>query len=591
MSKGTELSVVVGEFLELASSFKKNAKSTESFFYSHEIPPIAIKDYVKRLVSWCPCTKQCFVYAIEYIQRILLAHPEIKLNRNNIHRIYFSAVLIASKFCDDLYYDNKAWGKVGGLEIQEVNALEIEFIFLIDFSLNVDIVDYNRTLAAIHNLDVNFLNPHDIGSSDSNLSSSEDKCFSDEEYTEINFSIEKNELSNNTSNSLDNSYSNSNLDSLSDDLGYRSDLSNSEDIQIERPNSQYSEGISYNHSQQQNEKEYKQALFQNQKALFQNQFNAFTNEIHLDQIVQFHQQQIYTQQLLKLQQLQQELQYNQQQQQKQPQENSRLVMSGNDNENGNGNGNVNGNEDRNENENENEKNNQEKISFNDFAWPSSEETESDNETDGDFSDSSDLIPEFNESSSDHSEESDDNSNSNSTQYQSFGEKENENENPNENVNVSVKENLKENQFQNQNQNQNQNENLGVNGNQFQNQFQNQLGFNPNLQQELSNFYNNRNNQNITIDPNLYRSQQQHLHQQRLQQQQLQQLYHLQQLQQYQQKQLLYQQWRQQQQTQQQTFTDLNQYQKLNPNGNFSTFYSDLQDNNNNKFNNQKEQKD
>ncbi|KAJ3437164.1 cyclin-related 2 family protein [Anaeramoeba flamelloides] len=584
MNKGTELFEVVGEFLELASSFKKNAKSTEFFFYSHEIPPIAIKDYVKRLVSWCPCTKQCFVYAIEYIQRILLAHPEIKLNSNNIHRIYFTAVLISSKFCDDLYYNNKAWGKVGGLEIQEVNALEIEFIFLIDFSLNVNIVDYNRTLTAIHNLDTNFLNPHFIGSSDSNLSYSEDKSFSDEEYTEINFSMDKNEISNNSSTSLANSYNNRNTGCLSDSSDYSSDLSNSEDIQIESPNSQYSEGISYNHSQQQNENgNNNQTLFQNQKALFQNQFNVFTNEIHLDQIVQFHQQQIYTQQLLKLQQLQQELQYNQKPQQKQPQENIRSVM----NENGNGNEDRNENENENENENGNGKNNQEKISFNDFAWPSSEETESDNETNGDFSNSSDLIPEFNESSSDQSEESNDNSNSNtnsnsnSTQYQYFGE--NENENVNENANRNV--NINENQFQNQNENLD----VNVNENENVNHFQNQLGFNPNLQQEFSNFYNNGNNQNITIDPNLYRSQQQQLHQQQLQQQHLQQFYHLQQLHKYQQQQLLHQQ--QQQQTQQQTFTNLNQFRKLNSNPNTSTFYSDLQFNNNNGFNNETEQKD
>ncbi|KAJ6227981.1 cyclin-related 2 family protein [Anaeramoeba flamelloides] len=561
MSKDRELFEIIGEFLLLASSLKENTDSTESLFYSHEIPPIAIKDYVKRLVQWCPCTKQCFVYAIEYIQRILLAHPEIKINTNNIHRIYFTAVLISSKFCDDFYYDNKGWGKVGGLEIQEVNALEIEFIFLIDFSLNVDIVDYNRTLVAIHNQDINFLNPHNIGSSDSNLSYSEEKTLSDDEYTEINFLMEK-KINNN--NSGENP----------------KEISNSEEIQIERPNSPYSENINDNHNRLQSDPNEK---FNNNQSFFTNQPNYFIqNQINTS---------TYEEQLQKLQQLQQQL-YNQQQQEQQ-QDNKYLVMDENKNENENGNGNENG-----------------KISYNDFAWPSSEESE--NESQDESSNSSDLIPEFDQSSSDQSEESENESNSNSSQFRYLIKNENQYKDQNENENQS--------QFVNENENENENENvnmnMNVNVNVNESQFQNQLGLNPN--QQFSHFHNVENNLNEGIDPNLYQLQQQQQYQQyvqlqyyqqlqqqqlqqqqyqqyRLYQQQQQQLYH-QQLQQQQQQQQSQQ---QQQQQQQQDFTHLNQFSNLNSNpyfdlqGNKNAFNNENQNiqNSNFRFNNEKDEKD
>lgn len=46
--------------------------------------------------------------------------------------------MIAVKFYDDRFYDNLYYSKVGGLSVTEVNHLELELLFLLDFGLSVD---------------------------------------------------------------------------------------------------------------------------------------------------------------------------------------------------------------------------------------------------------------------------------------------------------------------------------------------------------------------------------------------------------------------------------------------------------------------
>lgn len=48
-----------------------------------------------------------------------------------------TSVLLAAKFFDDAYYNNAYYAKVGGVLVEEMNNLETQFLFKIDFSLRV----------------------------------------------------------------------------------------------------------------------------------------------------------------------------------------------------------------------------------------------------------------------------------------------------------------------------------------------------------------------------------------------------------------------------------------------------------------------
>ena len=52
--------------------------------------------------------------------------------------------MLAAKFFDDHYFKNGFYAKVGGVPCNEMNSLEVEFLFLINFSLHVPPETYRK---------------------------------------------------------------------------------------------------------------------------------------------------------------------------------------------------------------------------------------------------------------------------------------------------------------------------------------------------------------------------------------------------------------------------------------------------------------
>eukprot|EP00281_Chroomonas_sp_CCMP1168_P009059 CAMPEP_0206273900 /NCGR_PEP_ID=MMETSP0047_2-20121206/34862_1 /ASSEMBLY_ACC=CAM_ASM_000192 /TAXON_ID=195065 /ORGANISM="Chroomonas mesostigmatica_cf, Strain CCMP1168" /LENGTH=172 /DNA_ID=CAMNT_0053703067 /DNA_START=42 /DNA_END=557 /DNA_ORIENTATION=- len=57
--------------------------------------------------------------------------------------------MAAAKFFDDEYYSNRHWAKIGGISLEELNSLELDFLFLLTFQLNVKVEDYKAFLCTM----------------------------------------------------------------------------------------------------------------------------------------------------------------------------------------------------------------------------------------------------------------------------------------------------------------------------------------------------------------------------------------------------------------------------------------------------------
>ncbi len=114
-----------------------------SLFDSTRPSGISIKDYVERTNRYGRMSRVCFILALIYVDRLLGSHAIPCLNRYNFHRLWFVAMIIAAKFFDDHYYDNKYYARVAGLSLEELNSLELEFLFLIKFHLFVSLKTFN----------------------------------------------------------------------------------------------------------------------------------------------------------------------------------------------------------------------------------------------------------------------------------------------------------------------------------------------------------------------------------------------------------------------------------------------------------------
>lgn len=52
--------------------------------------------------------------------------------------------MLAAKFFDDQYFKNRYYAQVGGIPCAEINSLELEFLFSINFSLHVKPDDFAK---------------------------------------------------------------------------------------------------------------------------------------------------------------------------------------------------------------------------------------------------------------------------------------------------------------------------------------------------------------------------------------------------------------------------------------------------------------
>lgn len=58
------------------------------------------------------------------------------------YRLILTAVLLASKFFNDVFFGNHFVAYVGGIHLQELNQLEVEFVRLLGWKLWVDPEEY-----------------------------------------------------------------------------------------------------------------------------------------------------------------------------------------------------------------------------------------------------------------------------------------------------------------------------------------------------------------------------------------------------------------------------------------------------------------
>ena len=59
--------------------------------------------------------------------------------------------MLAAKYFDDQYYNNMYYAKVGGVPPQEMNSLEVEFLFMANFTLFVTTETYSQYYYELRN--------------------------------------------------------------------------------------------------------------------------------------------------------------------------------------------------------------------------------------------------------------------------------------------------------------------------------------------------------------------------------------------------------------------------------------------------------
>ncbi|CAN6247362.1 unnamed protein product [Urochloa humidicola] len=137
--------------------------SSASAFRGKALPAIPVRRYAERIYRYAGCSPACFVVAYVYLDRLAhggqgeeeeegdaeAAAAVVGVDSYSVHRLLITAVMVAAKFMDDKHYNNAYFARVGGVEVAEMNGLELELLFALRFRLNVTPDTFARYYAAL----------------------------------------------------------------------------------------------------------------------------------------------------------------------------------------------------------------------------------------------------------------------------------------------------------------------------------------------------------------------------------------------------------------------------------------------------------
>ncbi|KAL2234040.1 cyclin-U2-1 [Sesamum indicum] len=111
-------------------------------FDCNETPDMTIQSYLERIFRYTRAGPSVYVVAYVYIDRFCQFYPEFRIGARNVHRLLITTIMVASKYVEDMNYRNSYFARVGGLTTNELNKLEVEFLFLMKFKLHVNVSVY-----------------------------------------------------------------------------------------------------------------------------------------------------------------------------------------------------------------------------------------------------------------------------------------------------------------------------------------------------------------------------------------------------------------------------------------------------------------
>ena len=125
-------------------------KQSKMCFSSKSLPDISLYEYLIRIQKYSQIEKSTLILALIYIDR-LCKIGKIILTDYNIHRILFSALILAIKYNEDKFFENEYYSQIAGIKMTELKNIEYNFLSLCNFNVFVDEETFEKYSRNLHN--------------------------------------------------------------------------------------------------------------------------------------------------------------------------------------------------------------------------------------------------------------------------------------------------------------------------------------------------------------------------------------------------------------------------------------------------------
>ncbi|KAI9314797.1 cyclin-domain-containing protein, partial [Dichotomocladium elegans] len=157
-SNHQERSIMIEKLVDVA------AEIIDSIWYPlKDGKVVTTRNFVQEILKRSKATYLTLQLSLFYLFRVkgrvherLQSHHAKKDRTQDIilcgRRMFLASLMVASKYLQDKNYRNKAWAKIAGLDIAEINAAEMAFLGLIDYKLFISKPTFDRWYTLIHGL-------------------------------------------------------------------------------------------------------------------------------------------------------------------------------------------------------------------------------------------------------------------------------------------------------------------------------------------------------------------------------------------------------------------------------------------------------
>ena len=111
-------------------------KQSKIVFNSKIVPSISLEKYLIRIQTYTNLERNSLIAGLIYIDRFCKISKIIFIY-NNIHKILFTSILLSIKFNEDQFYENKYYAEIAGINLNELNTLEYNYVNMIQFLLYI----------------------------------------------------------------------------------------------------------------------------------------------------------------------------------------------------------------------------------------------------------------------------------------------------------------------------------------------------------------------------------------------------------------------------------------------------------------------
>lgn len=109
-------------------------------------------NFMQKLLQTTQVSQSVIVLSLHYIYRLKEENHFTNGKPGSEFRVAVVALMLANKFIDDNTYTNKTWSEVSGIELQEINKMEREFLRGVAFRLYVNTDTYKAWVNLLEGL-------------------------------------------------------------------------------------------------------------------------------------------------------------------------------------------------------------------------------------------------------------------------------------------------------------------------------------------------------------------------------------------------------------------------------------------------------